>query len=473
MGERPHELSIGRVRPIADAATLELQTNHFLLVLLGLGLCLLGFVKRPRSKLDLVRPRFVVPAFIFLTTFGEVIYLWFHPDLVDRHTQWRLHQADRALVYFCLCVVGFWIGFALPLGRVAARKLTPLHDDIHISTGQIHVAAYILAGFAPVMSLLIGGPGFISYQLGSYGGLFAGIGGQWLAVFAQITVILGAFLLGMSWPAPGQRTPGRIALSSFLLVLCLLPLAAKFSRGAGMPLIIACFGYAVRYGRVSFLAFMGATLLSVVFARTGLWGRGIYHHHAGFVPFFTLAAEMFVDSLLDAPRIFFQAAGRFTVLTTTMEGMATTDLRPLSMLDWARLQIPIPRIFGIHPDYTFRVANFVGGARHFGYTSSIYGDTFGHFGFFGACWFIVFGAAYRFVDAIAFRPRVALPDYYNLAIMLVPTSYVAMMLGTHNSFRAWLVPMAYPLYMLLFVILIRRLFVTNSQDYRIPVQYVG
>lgn len=447
------------------------------LAFLGTFVCAFGFLRWPRSLYDLLRPRFVIPALIWSSTFNVIFYHWIFPQ-PEKYIDYRTYigsQGETALIYFIVCMLMFWVGMCLPFGKMIGRMFVPLHYGLPLDPKKLRILRVfgIFLGVGIFVSLIAmsGGTALYSPVLGidhRAGYLRGGISGPLVGALS----ILASGCIGVSWPEKVRDNPLAVIVSLFGLMLIGTHFMANFSRGSGLPIAVAALAYAVRYRRVSLIG-MGLAICWVLFtAHAGLSGRGIYGHRGGVVPYLIHLVTYSSLSGFQVIESSFIASDAFTATAVTMEAHDAMDIGAMSPWDWLRFQIPIPRIFGIHPDWHVAVSFFLSGSRNqgFGFTTSIFGDTFIHLGWPGSAIYIFIGIMYRMVSFLAFDLSDKISSKLNPFILLMATSYYAMFLGIFNNFRSWNTTFSYSLYLMIIgMIILRSVFPSvNSNRAAIP-----
>jgi len=439
--------------------------THVLLALAGTLVCLLGFLKRPRGLYELVQPRFIVPLMIWAATFAQVFFLYLFPEPSSLYSESRYIVGTKALEYLLLCMVCFWVGYGLPLGRYVAGPLARAQSTIPINPYRLRSTGSALCILTFLVMLILGGTGFLGISTSIF--VIGGINLQSAIVGPMMTVvgILGAALIGISWPDKERRTFFVVLWGLTMLFLVSTPLMASFSRGTGLPVIVAYIAYAVRLRTLPVKTGLFCVFYAGIAGYAGMSGRGVHGHYAGILPYLE---QFFTDSIWSWGNAFLTAMGAndsFTPLCVSIRAVEQTYLGQFTPLDWFIFQIPIPRIFGIHPEYTMTLTYFVGGRGSWNYTATIFGDTFIHFGFAGALVFGFLGAAYRFIATLIDTTTATATMGVNPFVILTLTSYFAMAMGLFNGFRAWVVPFFYPLYIVVFFVVLLGLFRSHqSQD---------
>lgn len=431
---------------------IEVTMNHVLLACLGTLVCALGFIRRPANRYGYLEPRFVVPGLIWLMSFGQVFYYWIGgaPSVKTiKYDQFVARHGNEALMFLILCVLGFWLGYILPLGSRIGRWFLPLNYGLYVRDGVWRVFGWSLAAFILLILILIMGPGIFSSSWTAPGRIASFE--HMLKIVIFILISISACCIGLSWPLKVLDKPFSVLIGLAALFVISIPLMSNFSRGSGLPVAFAAVAYAVRHRRFSVVGMGLAAYWVLVSGHAGLMGRGVHGHFAGLTLYlgFLLSHSLFAGRELLS--VLFSAGDTWIVMSTVMTSVhEQTDVGALSPLGWVVFQIPVPRIFGLHPEWTVEMTRFVGGRGSWGYTTSIFGDAFLHYSWFGVWCFIPLGVAYRMVSFVGFR----ISDYHAYAlnpfIVYVATSYFALMLGVFNNYRSWMVGFTYPLYLIVF-----------------------
>jgi len=401
----------------------------------GTLLSALGFWKRPARMADLLHPRFVVPGLFWFVGFFPMIFYALFTLETDAYGGYREEQSVYALIYLILCLTMFWVGFGIPLGGDFLRKMfgrLPAAKDLT----RLRGASVVLA--LGTLVLLFAGMG---------SSLWTADSGAWLVPveFMDYAVkyvvlpstILAAIFYGLAWPAKGEpRTPGLYAAAAVVLAATSVPLAATFSRASGIMPILMVLGYALRHKRIPWRVTTLAILFVLYGAQVGISGRGIYGHYAGVYPYLQ---HMFDSSNLSGEELGGKAMSMdsLTPLSVVMSAnQRNADLMAISPLEWIWFQVPIPHVTGLGGTFTFDPTLFLGGYGVSGYTPTMFGDTFGHLGWWGCLAFIYMGMLYRILEnSVEQRPTDG--EGLDLALLCLPIGYFAFMQGAFNTFRAW------------------------------------
>lgn len=441
---------------------MQYTTIHLLIAIVGTGLCLLGFTVKRSGSFDLLRPRFIVPTIIWMATFSHVLVGYFNPPPVNRDLDLHVYLAahgTESLMYTCLAVCCFWLGFVMPIGHKIGLRLGSWGEAFKVSDPTLRAIGFSFAGLIFLLTVVVSGPSVLNQHWGSgfeLGALILRSGqlGKLIFLFS----LIGAACLGMALP-DWRLSPGVVLLTLISLVIYSVPLMSSFSRGSGLPLMIAALGYCVRLRRIAWLPMVSAFLLTCLLSHAGLSGRGVYGHYAGLLPYFNHLATYSLFRPGEVLLIPFDAADSLKSINVTLAAIESgTDVLLLTPLEWLVFQIPVPRMLGFHPEWSPDLTIFLGGYGTWGFTFTILGDTFGHLGWAGSLTFIYIGVLYRAVSAASFDSRSFWTGTFNPYFIWLATSYFAMFMGMFNSFRAWNVTFFYPLYLLLFVMVCLRLF---------------
>jgi hypothetical protein len=404
--------------------------QHALLALLGTLICLMGFIKWPRGKFELMQPRFIVPLMIWSATFAQVFYRLLEPEPSSIYTESRDIAGMRALEYLILSMVCFWVGYVLPVGGYLARPLTRMQTSLPVSPSRLRPLGAALCVLISFLTPIFG-------------------------TFVSMVSILGAALVGFSWPDRSYRNGLHVVVGCGLLLLACTPGMASFSRGTGFPFVVAYVAYAVRQRSLPLKTGIACVLIAAIAGTTGMTGRGVHGHYAGVFPYI---GHFFTDGLWSWAYILDVVMGAndsFTTLCVSIRAVGAVNLGQFTPVEWFIFQIPIPRIFGIHPEWNFTLTYFVGGRGAWNYTSGMFGDTYVHFGMFGSMLFAVLGVAYRFIATLnPAQPDTVRSQGINPYLILTLTSYYATAMGLFNAFRTWVVPFFYPLYLTIAAVII-------------------
>jgi len=445
---------------------------QIVIAMIGMPLCFLGFLRKPKESFELMAPRIAVPMLFLLSWYCDFFYWAFFGGEYQYEGR-LLASGTKSLLFLTTCLIGFWIGFVLPYGSKIARRSTLLHTEIPLPETGLYLGSWIMAGAILGIALVFTGGAFIDQRRFS-GNTLYGTHLRWIAVLVQLFMAVGGMLVGMAWPARGQW--GRRAILFVLLLVIGSPNFAKFSRGAGLVFALAAVAFAIRHRRFNVVGLVGAAILCGVLANAGLTGRSIYGHYAGVVPFLEHASHTVLEGVENTPAMVFSAVGKWSVTSVVIDA-SYGNIHPSPWWKWTWFQVPLPRMvtapLGLSPrGVGLSIKHEIGGIYSRGYTPSMFGDAWGHFGWMGFLAFIPIGIICRFVEALAIRPTVGGTATLNVGAMLVPTTYMALMLGFHNTYRAFVVAFFYPLYMLLILLVIGKIFQSRLVRMRSPPEYI-
>jgi hypothetical protein len=221
-----------------------------------------------------------------------------------------------------------------------------------------------------------------------------------------------------------------------------LPYAADFSRGTGLPVVVAVAAYAYKRRRIPWLATILAAIWVLLVMNVATTGRGNFGHYAGVYPwgrqFFSTAGSLLhgnfggmiatVNTLIDA----------ITPTSVCMAGMsAGHTLGRMSTVNWLIFQLPFPH-FIIHTvKYTIDPTRFLGGAGTWHYLPSIFGDTWIEFRWLGAAAFLLVGAVYRLINRMAGGEGGFSGGFTGLFVLMLPIGYISIYFAMFQNFRAW------------------------------------
>lgn len=432
-----------------------------IILVFGTCICMLGFLSRPRSTFELLRPMYVVPALIWGVTFFQAIQYQFVPESWSTiYSDAREKFGGWALIYTICCVLAFFLGFLFPLGKRLARPLVRIEFGFSIRPESILHIGFALGIILNLAILALVGPAV--YGFGPTWGFF-GIDSAMGAKIGPAVIVLvgvGAACVGIGFPMRGQRGLHHWLEALVALFLLSVPYMSAFSRGSGFPVLVAVVARIVQTRRLRWMPLILALLWVGMAGHAGLAGRGLHGHYAGVWPY---VKYLVTDSLFEwdlgggaEGTVGYDA---YTPLCVTFTAIDKLPMGQLTLWEWLRLQIPIPRIPGIHPEWTFTLTYYVGGFGSWGYTSGMLGDTFGHFKWWGVIPFFVLGICYRVIDLLCFGER---GKYVNgvlsIYTILLFTSYYAMLVGLFNNFRTWTSAFFYPTYLVLGFTLLRHWF---------------
>jgi len=404
-----------------------------LYTLLGILLAILGFARRPKTAGELVFPRFVVPMLFLLLGILPAAYFYFVDPPNQTYEGYRSAQQERAMGYICLCMLMFWIGFRI---RIRLPRFERIVSDISIRFDfpRIQRAGVFIATATAAFMFLVHGTALWS----GYNELdLTGVLGYITRFIVLPMNVLAAIAYGFGWPEKGEPRRSVTAIGAFyVLLLCSIPLTANFSRGSGLFPMFMVLGYIGRFRRIPWISLLGSAFLVIYVAQVALHGRGVYGHGGGirnFASEFISGAEF--SWVAASERV--MAGEALTPLSVVMAaGAAHSDLQPMTPFQWILFQIPVPHVFGLFGAYTLDATIFLGGAGDWGYTASMFGDTFAHFGWAGCIAFIYMGMLYRILEELIANYDASHASG-TLAFLTLPIAYYAFLLGTFNTFRSW------------------------------------
>lgn len=432
---------------------------QILIAMTGVAICLLGFLRYPHEKFELIAPRFVIPGLFCVGIYGDFFYWALHDDPYQ-YEEFLYLSGTTSLIFTTLCLIGFWLGFILPIGRKAAQKIDVLHTEILVPDRLLYKFSGIVAATITLIALAVTGGAYIDVRLFSGASLFTKQASI-LSVMVQMLMVIGALAVGMAWPER-SNWGRRLALFLFLLLIA-APNFAKFSRGAGLTFLICAFAFSIRYRRFNWIGLSLAAIACVVGANAGLTGRLVYGHYAGVIPFLEHVILTLDDHFAHSLDMVFSAVGKWSV-TSVVVTASEGHIYQSPWWKWIWFQTPLPRPFtapfGLTPTGVgLSVKHYIGGVESRGYTPSLFGDAYGHMHYWGFVMFIPIGIIGRFVESLSIRPKIAHNvDSLNLSAMLLPVLYMALLLGFHNTYRSFVVAFSYPFYMLIFAVFVLRSF---------------
>ncbi len=174
-------------------------------------------------------------------------------------------------------------------------------------------------------------------------------------------------------------------------------------------------------------------------AQVGLTGRGAYGHFAGAIPYaeYFLSGGGFSFDTVSSNSLATEVVTPMSVVMAAHE--ATADIAPMSPFDWMVFQLPLPHIFSFTGRFSLDLTRFLGGEGAWGYTPSMFGDTFAHLGWLGSLAFVYMGFLYRLLERLILSAAddLTVVDAQNFLIALLPIGYYAFLLGTFNNYRSW------------------------------------
>jgi hypothetical protein len=415
----------------------EINGSTLLLFILGTLLSAWPFFRRPQNFSGYVYPRYMVPAMIWLVGFFPALYRCVIPDPVSRFTRSLQTYEDQALLYLILCLLMFWVGFKVPL---RSRRLTHVLQGIsfNLNSSLLRFLGVATVTATALFLLLAQGSSLLQSDMAGEvmftGSTAAYIG--WMLVLPLN--VLAVVFYGLGWPEPeaGNRFPIR-AGALYVLFLASLPLMAKFSRGAGLMPMFMLFGYVGRWRRVPIWGAIGAFCFLIYAGHVGLAGRGLYGHYAGIVPYI----EFFASGANFSWENWGSTIGAADALTPLSVCVEVHDLGAyvdqMSPLGWLIFQIPVPHIAGLGGTYTTDLTWYVGGHGAWGYTSTMFGDSFIHLGWWGCLAFVYVGMLYRLLENTVESCGGAADSLGIVALTMLPSSYAALAQGVFNTYRGW------------------------------------
>jgi hypothetical protein len=445
------------------------------LLVLGTAVCCFGFFRWPKSAYELIRPRFAIPFLFWLATFLPMI------SYGDPYTESNVYQRARedsgrtAAFFIMTCLLGFWVGFASPIGVYLAKPMALVTNKLPIRPQRFGILAYLVGGFSLFLIAILNGPAFLGFEGGGPLIQLPESLGRPVAVIMVIGTAVSAAALGASWPAKGSQSLfGNAFRLLFLLALC-TPNMAMFSRGSALPVLICFAAFSVRHRRLNWVIAILAVGFTALCGHAGLAGRGVMGHYAGVFPYLQF---LFTESLSrwdEMFSIFTGAVDAYTPLCVTMQAVKSTDIHAVTWTDWLLIHIPIPYSWGFQPELTTDLSYFIRGASARWYTLGLFGDLWAHFGWAGWAVMAVLGMLYRMLDHLIIgQDLFDEHDHLNPYMFLMFTSYYAMMVGLFNNFRSWTTLFFYPLFLTVAILLVFRFFIAHrsqenvdgSLDYR-------
>jgi hypothetical protein len=431
---------------------------------LGTLICLLGFVKWPKSTFELLRPRFVVPACIWMATFSQVIVCATIDSDYDVYAMSRDQFGAIALRYICLCLLLFWAGYVLPLGKWAAKPLLAIQGTLPINGKLLYKIAVALVLGGVFLFFIFSGTSCLGIP-GLEGGSFISATDSTASSVSTIIgacSMLGAALVGLSWPEKENRTwLGTLARLALIFLACTSGMC-HFSRGSGLPALSAAAAFAVRFRRLSF-GFIAALVWVALCAHAGLVGRGFYGHLGGLFPYLSFLVGTSIFGGRELISVFLGASDAYTSLCVAMNANTTTDCHLLTPINWLIFQIPLPRAFGFFPEWTVDYTYFLGGQGNWGYTVSMFGDSFGELGWAGCLVFLVWGVVFKAIDRLSFTSNVDPSDRSIQPYMMIAfISYLGLEMGLFNTNRSMVVALFFPIYAIVALMFLTRIFMGGS-----------
>ena len=424
--------------------------TQFFVALAGTVVCLLGFARWPRASYDLLRARFVVPAIVWFGSFYQVIwrYAGGAGDRAGGFGHYRVAFGTGALGFVVGCVAFFWVGYLPRIGRLAAGKLRR-YGTVRVpgmGDSMLFWSACLAAVCLAVTLVVDGYARLVASPAGLRG---AGIGFSSLPRVINLLssrveillIVLGAAALGFGLGAKRNKGAATYALAAVLFLALDLKFLDYFSRGVGLPMVVALFTYACQARRLPRVATVATALWTVVGMATSLAARGAFRVRSAYNWFLAL----FHQALLIAQGHFGHVLVGFdrlidtiTPLSVVMAGVhAHVYMGQLTIPNWFLFQLPVPHFILAGPRWTFDPTRFVGGRGAWGYTAGVFGDLFGHFGWWGMAIFAAVGMASRFADELAGWDGALAPETLNVFALQVPIVYIALCLAGFLDFRGW------------------------------------
>ncbi|GIW75865.1 MAG: hypothetical protein KatS3mg104_0928 [Phycisphaerae bacterium] len=199
-----------------------------LFIIVGTLICMTGLLWRPRSTFELLRPIYVVPALIWGVTFFQAIQYEFVPESWSTiYSDAREKSASWALIYTTGCVLAFFLGFLLPVGKRLARPLARIEFGFNIHPESVLHIGLTLGVILNLAILGLVGP--VVYGFGPAWGFF-GIDSAMGAKIGPAVIVLvgvGAACVGIGFPmkgskrtAPLGRSDCRIVFVKYTLHVC-------------------------------------------------------------------------------------------------------------------------------------------------------------------------------------------------------------------------------------------------------------
>lgn len=412
--------------------------------IVGTLLCLLGFAQFPTRLAELLAPRFVIPAVLWMSTFAKALLA---PPAKMEFVQYSVQNySGEALWFVNLCIVAFWIGYMLPLGKWLSRLIPDLSFSLSISPRLLMLVA---TAFAIYIHLIP----HVAFAFGGMQGL--------LLRAASAAALGGAAMVGVAWGSSQKANLTGIVLGAILLFAYSAKFMATFSRGSGLPVLMAVF--AACYVRKQIrLVPIGLALAWTIYAGVqGLSGRAIYGHFSGLGSYWTNIVEHPIPRVDDPSHLLVLFHDVYSPLCVSVrarsEGATLTGV--MDERDWLLNQIPVPRFFGL-PDWTVNLGKYITGNKktEWGYTNSMVGDLYLHFGRQGCLGFVIVGIVYRAIAVLVsrvFNTTTVIFDWYALIGL---AAYYAFALGMYNNFRSWNNFIFYAIYLTFAVFLVTRPF---------------
>jgi hypothetical protein len=430
------------------------MSAEIIFLILGTILSLGGFLRWPKHTGELLGPRFIVPLMLWAAIFGQFIVAG---DRWDNYEKYHLEMDGRAMGYACLCIIGFWLGFVLPFGRWISKLFSTLPSGLYVSPSKLRWPGLLLCGFAFGVQLIFNG----SAVFYAPGGLEArGLSlllnptiGRYLAILVDISGIIGAVMVGFSWPAKGERNLLTVGTAVVGLLLAANVFMSRLSRASGLPFILAYGAASIRFRKSNIILGIAVLYIVAASAHTGLTGREVYGHYPGSYFFYKHFFGYSVLRPMESLEAGLRAGDSFTSLAVTMYAVDSTDIHELTRLQWMANLLPVPRAFGL-PTWTTDPSRAIGTmyqTNPFWFTLGLFGDTYAHFRYWGFIWFIPIGVAFRMIHELVNKGSgllggaptnqdltVAAPTYQfiNLYALLMVMNYGALMRGLFNTYRS-------------------------------------
>jgi len=412
--------------------------------LAGTLLCLLGFARFPTRMTELLAPRFVIPAVLWMSTFGKALLA---PPAKMQFVDYAVQTySGEALWFVNLCVAAFWAGYALPVGKWLSRLIPDLSFSLSISPRLLMALATCLAAYIHVIP-------HVAFAFGAIQGL--------LLRAASAAALGGAALVGVAWGSSRKTQLAGVVLGAVLLFAYSAKFMATFSRGSGLPVLMAVFAASYVRREIRVVPLTLALAWTIYAGVQGLSGRAIYGHFSGLGSYWTNILEHPIPRVQDPSHLLVLFHDVYSPLCVSVrarsEGATLTGV--MDPRDWLLNQIPVPRFLGL-PNWTVNLGKYITGNRktEWGYTNSMVGDLYLHFGRRGCFGFLVVGIVYRAVAVIVtrvFSTTTVIFDWYALIGL---ATYYAFALGMYNNFRSWNNFIFYAIYATLGLYLVSRPF---------------
>lgn len=433
--------------------------------LVGLAVAMFGFFRRPKTWGELVYPRFLIPLLFWMFGLFPVAYYYYMEPPNQAYAAYRLYHQEQAMLYVLLCMLVFWLGFRFRL-RIPRLERYVHNTSIRFDYPRIQRAGLLIATLTGIFLLSTNG----SALLDGHDTLeLEGVLGYISRYMILPLNVLAAIAYGFGWPDKGEtRRPFVLIGALYILIICSLPLVANFSRGSGLFPMFMVLGYVGRFRRIPWITMAISIFLLIYCAHVGLTGRGLYGHAGGainYVRHFMSGADY--TFLAASERV--MAGEALTPLSVIMASAAAgADIGAISPLHWLYFQIPLPHMFGFGGVYTLDATHFLGGQGTWGYTASMFGDTFAHFGWWGCLPFLYMGMLYRLLEELVADYDSGNPGG-TLAFLTLPVAYYAFLLGIFNTFRSWNSTFTFGIAIMLIVMgVYAKLKNTQPQEYYLP-----